>query len=100
MANPLPWRESERTRVCVRLDNPAEFKAHDSEKEAHVETIKINGMSCKHCVMAVQKALSSLDGVTDVSVDLDKGEASFQREAGTPVSLIHDAIRLEGYEIG
>ncbi|MEW6352025.1 MAG: cation transporter [Thermodesulfobacteriota bacterium] len=65
-----------------------------------METIKIQGMSCKHCVMAVQKALSALNGVTDVSVDLDKGEASFTRDAGTPVSLLHETIRKEGYEIG
>ena len=29
-------------------------------------TIKIRGMSCQHCVMAVTKALGAIDGIKDV----------------------------------
>ena len=36
-------------------------------------TIKISGMSCQHCVMAVTKALGGIDGIKDVQVDLQKG---------------------------
>ena len=32
--------------------------------------IKVKGMSCNHCVMAVTKALNEVDGVRDVKVDL------------------------------
>jgi copper chaperone len=63
-------------------------------------TIKIKGMSCGHCVMAVTKALAGLPGVKNVQVSLEKGEATFDEE--TPVSreLIRDTIARAGYEVG
>lgn len=38
-------------------------------------TIKIQGMTCNHCVMRVAKALKAVPGVQDAQVDLQKGEA-------------------------
>ena len=38
------------------------------------------GMSCQHCVMAVTKALGVIEGIKDVRVDLQKGEATFTEE--------------------
>ena len=63
-------------------------------------TIKIKGMSCGHCVMAVTRALAGLAGLKNVQVNLEKGEATFDEE--TPVSreLIRDAIARAGYEVG
>ncbi|MEA1933584.1 MAG: cation transporter [Thermodesulfobacteriota bacterium] len=45
--------------------------------------IKIKGMSCNHCVMAVTKALNEIEGIKNVKVDLAKGEADFD-EVKTP----------------
>lgn len=42
-----------------------------------METIKVTGMTCPKCVAAVQKALEALPGISDVQVDLEKGEASY-----------------------
>ncbi len=39
--------------------------------------VKITGMSCNHCVMAVSKALKEIEGLEEVNVDLAKGEATF-----------------------
>lgn len=39
------------------------------------KTLKVNGMSCMHCVARVEKALAAVEGVTDVTVSLEKGEA-------------------------
>jgi copper chaperone len=33
-------------------------------------TLKVDGMSCQHCVMSVQKSVGGLAGVGDVAVDL------------------------------
>lgn len=62
-------------------------------------TIMISGMSCQHCVASVTKALSEIKGVTDVSVDLAKKEASYAES--TPVSLerIKEAITKIGFEV-
>ncbi|SCM81188.1 Copper chaperone CopZ [uncultured Sporomusa sp.] len=37
--------------------------------------LKIEGMSCGHCKMSVEKALQAIPGVVSASVDLEKKEA-------------------------
>lgn len=37
--------------------------------------IKIEGMTCKHCVAAVSDILGEVDGVEEVNVSLEKAEA-------------------------
>jgi copper chaperone len=46
-------------------------------KEHNMETLKIKGMSCQHCVGSVKKALESLPGISQVTVDLEAGQATF-----------------------
>jgi len=69
-------------------------------EEETMRTIKIKGMSCKHCVMAVTKALSGIEGVKDVRVDLEKGEASFEEERPVDMETVRQKIVKAGYEIG
>lgn len=38
-------------------------------------TLKVQGMTCNHCVMRVAKALKAVPGVQDAQVDLQKAEA-------------------------
>lgn len=59
--------------------------------------LEIKGMTCGHCVSAVEKALAAVPGVTAViEVSKDRGEALVRGEA-VPEKLI-DAITGEGYE--
>ena len=62
-------------------------------------TIKIKGMSCNHCVMAVTKALRDIDGIRDVKVDLKKGEAAFDEVDPVDMETIKERIRKAGYEV-
>lgn len=62
-------------------------------------TIKIKGMSCNHCVMAVTKALNEIDGVKDVNVDLAKAEATFKEEKPVDMNTIQEKIKKAGYEV-
>jgi copper chaperone len=62
-------------------------------------TIKIEGMSCQHCVAAVTKALESVDGVTNVRVDLGAGTATFDQTATVDAEAIRRAIEDAGYEL-
>jgi copper chaperone CopZ len=39
-------------------------------------TFKVTGMTCDHCARAVTQELASLDGVTDVAVELVPGGVS------------------------
>ena len=61
--------------------------------------IKIRGMSCQHCVKAVTKALGGIDGIKDVSVDLEKGEATFTEEKPVDRKLIRERIAKAGFDV-
>lgn len=41
----------------------------------------------------MERALAGLDGVTRVSVDLDKGEASLEVEGTAPLEAMESAVR-------
>ena len=60
-------------------------------------TVKINGMRCQHCVNSTKQALEAIAGVSNVSIDLDKGEASF--EGNVPLDTIKQAIAQIGFEV-
>jgi copper chaperone len=62
-------------------------------------TIKIKGMTCRHCVMAVTKALGGIDGIRDVHVDLEKGEAAFTEEKPVDRALIRERIVKAGFDV-
>jgi copper chaperone len=65
-----------------------------------MKTIKVKGMTCNHCAMAVTKALQRVDGIGDVTVDLEKGEARFEETKAVPLEAIREQIAKAGYEVG
>ena len=65
-----------------------------------MKTIKIKGMSCHHCVMAVTKALKEIDGVKDVQVNLERGEAIVHEDKPVDPDILREHIEKAGYEIG
>jgi len=62
-------------------------------------TIKVKGMSCQHCVASVTKALSEIEGISDVQVSLEKGEATFNENSPVPAQTLKDAITKIGFEV-
>jgi copper chaperone len=64
-----------------------------------MKTIKIKGMTCNHCVMAVTKALKEIDGITNVKVDLQKAEASFDEAKPVDMGVVKERIRKAGYDV-
>jgi copper chaperone len=59
--------------------------------------LKIEGMSCMHCVKAVTEALSQVPGVTDVQeVSLEKGAATVEGSPD-PQDLLA-AVKEAGYQ--
>lgn len=61
--------------------------------------LKVKGMSCQHCVMSITKALSQLDGIKNVQVDLAKGEVRFDNPKEVAPNWIEKAITDAGYEV-
>ena len=64
-----------------------------------MKSIKIKGLSCQHCVMAATKALSALDGVKDVKIDLKTGVATYEEVKAVDPKLVAEAIKKAGYEV-
>ena len=62
--------------------------------------IKVKGMTCNHCVMAVTRALSSVDGVKDVKVSLEAGEAVFEETIPVEMAIVKEKIEKAGFEVG
>jgi len=63
-------------------------------------TLNVSGMSCEHCVKAVNNALSAISGVKNIAVSLKDGKVSFSHDpAKAPLDAIKAAITEEGYEI-
>jgi copper chaperone len=60
--------------------------------------LKVEGMSCNHCVMAVKRALKGLDGVGTVEVDLENGKVTVVGEA-LKDDAMKEAIDDAGYEV-
>lgn len=61
-------------------------------------TLTVKGMSCNHCKQAVTKALEAFPGVTDVQVDLEKGQASWKEARPLNIADVKKAINKLGFE--
>ncbi len=62
-------------------------------------TITVAGMTCGHCVSAVQSEIGKLEGVTDVSVDLASGQVTIVGEQEPDSEALRSAVEEAGYEM-
>lgn len=98
---------AEQTATAVSSDRK-DHEAADSaaaqpvqEKEAirMEKTLKIEGMMCAHCQKHVHDALAKMDGVTDVTVDLEGGKANVKATHDIPEADFRKVIEDAGYEL-
>ena len=61
-------------------------------------TMKIDGMSCGHCVGAVTSALKSVEGVHVERVEIGSATLAYD-PAATSTDRIVQAIEDEGYQV-
>ena len=60
--------------------------------------LTIEGMTCDHCVMRVQKALASVPGVARAVVTLQPGQARVEYDdAAASAQAMTDAVARAGY---
>ena len=62
-------------------------------------SVKITGMRCGHCVGSVTKALEAIDGISNVTVDLEAGEANYDENPPVDIETIKEAIAKIGFEV-
>jgi copper ion binding protein len=62
--------------------------------------IQVEGMTCGHCVKTVTQAVNALDGISQVSVDLDKKQVSVDfDESRINSETISSKITEVGFEV-
>ncbi len=61
-------------------------------------SIRVEGMSCQHCVMRVKKALDSLSGIINSDVQIGLVKVSFD-ESKVDIDAIENAITGTGYRV-
>lgn len=63
-------------------------------------TLNVQGMSCGHCVKAIEGSVGQLEGVNEVKVKLDAAqvEVSFN-ETQVSIDTIKETIDDQGYDV-
>jgi copper chaperone len=64
-----------------------------------VQTLRVVGMTCGHCVAAVTGAITKLPGVQTVDVDLASGIVTVTSEQSVPNADLAEAIDDAGFEL-
>ena len=59
----------------------------------------VTGMTCGHCVAAVDEEVRRLDGVSDVAIDLASGEVRVTSDQPISADQIAAAVDEAGYEL-
>ncbi len=63
-------------------------------------TLNVQGMSCGHCVKAVESGVNELQGINEVSVNLEDAKVTVAfDEAQVSVEAIKEAIEEQGYDV-
>lgn len=61
--------------------------------------IKVDGMSCRHCVKAITNAVGALEGVAGVDVDLTAKTVLVEHDRALSVDRIKKEIEDQGYDV-
>ena len=60
-------------------------------------TVKVSGMMCPHCEMAVKSALEALDFVESAAASHEKGEVAVKLKGAADIDAMKRAIEEKGY---
>ena len=64
-----------------------------------IKEVNIEGMSCNHCKMSVEKAVGNIKGVTSVEVSLENKNAIVKSNVEIDEEKIKNAIEEEGFKV-
>ncbi len=63
-----------------------------------MDKIRVEGMHCDHCRLAVEVAMNQLSGAKGVKVDLEKGIVSWE-SIGVTMEVIKETIEDLGFDV-
>lgn len=78
--------------MIIKIDNIKE-----GEKDMK-NTLLVEGMTCNHCKMRVEKAVSGVEGVTNAQVSLEDKKVDFDGDPSV-IDQVKEAIKDAGYEV-
>lgn len=90
-------READIQKVLAAADYQYVSIQFPKEENEMKETVKIKGMMCGHCEMAVKKALEALDGVEKAEVSHETGTAVLTLSKEIPDADIKKAVEDKDY---
>jgi copper chaperone len=63
-------------------------------------TLNVTGMTCGHCVKAVEESVGKLSGVENVKVDLESSSVEIDYQSDkVDLKKITDTIEDQGYDV-
>lgn len=74
-------------------------EAASSQTESVTTAYEVKGMTCGHCKSTVTGAVSALDGVSGVEVDVAAGRVTVSSAGPLDDAAVRDAINEAGYEL-
>ena len=96
--------EKNNTEECLvkckaNIKNDSKLNNKKNEEVNSMKTILIEGMQCNHCKMTVEKALSSIEGITNVEVSLEDKNAVIEYNKEIENDKIKQVIEEAGFSI-
>ncbi len=61
-------------------------------------TLKIDGMTCQHCVMRVKKAIDGIEGISSSEVDIGSARVIYD-DSKTGREAMEKAVQDVGYRV-
>lgn len=62
-----------------------------------ITRVRVEGMSCQHCVRAVFTALTAVEGITRADVSI--GAVEVEHDGDVTVEKLREAIAVAGYRV-
>jgi copper chaperone CopZ len=62
-----------------------------------ITRVRVEGMSCQHCVRAVFTALTAVEGITRADVSI--GAVEVEHDGAVTVEKLREAIAAAGYRV-
>ena len=62
-----------------------------------ITRVRIDGMSCQHCVRAVFTALAGVEGITRADVGI--GFAEVEHDGSVVLDKLREAVDIAGYQV-
>lgn len=87
-----------KNKLKTNLDTSKNEKRYKEDNNMNTKTIIIEGMQCNHCKMSVEKALSSIKGITKIEVSLENKNAIIESEKEIDNNKIKEVIEEAGFK--